>query len=146
MAFAMSVNNLIDAMKRPGCPVCRINRQASERALVSFLWENVNEPDVRQGILAAYGFCPAHTRVMVAREMFTSSIPLGTNIIYEHLGRVVAKELRLLRPADLSSSPASLLPSLIGILRRFIDRLRPGFHERSCPIASSRDLPGLHRW
>ena len=33
MAFALAVNNLIEAMKKPGCPVCRIFRQASERAL-----------------------------------------------------------------------------------------------------------------
>lgn len=56
MAFALAVNNLIEAMKKPGCPVCRIFRQASERALKSFLWENVNEPDVRQGILILTAF------------------------------------------------------------------------------------------
>lgn len=134
MAFAMAVNNLVEAMKKPGCPVCRINRQASERALVSFLWENVNEPDVRQGILDSYGFCPAHTRVMVAREMFTSSIPLGTNIIYEHLGRVVAKELRLLYPTGLTSSPTCPFPSLVDPFRRFIDRLRIGFMSDRAPL------------
>jgi len=100
MAFALAVNNLMDAMQKPGCPACRIFRQASARALESFLWENVNEPDVRQGILDSYGFCPTHTRVMVAREVMTSSVPLGTNIIYEHLGRVVAGELKQHRPGN----------------------------------------------
>lgn len=100
MAFAIAVNNLIEALKKTGCPICRIERLAAERALESFLWENVNEPDVRQGILDSYGFCPPHSRVMVAREMMTSSIPLGTNIIYEHLGRVVAEELSGLRPGQ----------------------------------------------
>ena len=119
MAFALAVNNLIEAMKKPGCPVCRIFRQASERALESFLWENVNEPDVRQGILDSYGFCPAHTRVMVAREMFTSSLPLGTNIIYEHLGRVVAGELKALRPG----SAAGMTNALGGVLKKALARL-----------------------
>jgi hypothetical protein len=100
MAFALAINNLLEALKKPGCPVCRLFRQGSERALESFLWENVNEPDVRQGILNSYGFCPPHTRVMVAREVFTSSVPLGTNIIYEHLGRVVAGELKALKPGS----------------------------------------------
>ncbi len=56
MAFALAVNNLLEAMKKPGCPICRVSRQAAERALESFLWENVNEPDVRQGILDSLGF------------------------------------------------------------------------------------------
>src|SRR5512141_3235778 len=104
MAFALSVNHLLEAMKKPGCPACRTSRQASERALVSFLWENVNEPDVRQGILDSYGFCPTHTRVMVSREVLSSSVPLGTNIIYEHLGRVIANELKGLRPTGIAAA------------------------------------------
>lgn len=100
MAFALAVTNLIDAMKKPGCPVCRLSDKAAERALESFLWENVNEPDVRQGIIDSYGFCPAHTRLMVAQELSTSSAVLGTNIIYEHLGRIVAGELRSLRLSE----------------------------------------------
>ena len=108
MAFAIAINNLIEVFGKPGCPVCRIFRQASERALESFLWENVNEPDIRQGILDSYGFCPSHTRVMVAREIFTSSVPLGTNIVYEHLGRVVARELKSLKPNSLSGSANQL--------------------------------------
>jgi hypothetical protein len=104
MAFAMSVNNLLEAMGKPGCPICRATNQGAARALEAFLWENVNEPDVRQGILDSYGFCPPHTRVMVAQEMSTSSLPLGTNIIYEHLGRVVAGELKGLRPGTAAGS------------------------------------------
>src|SRR5512133_3525374 len=117
MAFALAVNNLLEALKKPGCPTCRIFRQASERALESFLWENVNEPDVRQGILNSYGFCPTHTRVMVAREMFTSSLPVGTNIIYEHLGRVVANELKALRPGSAAGAINGLRGGVRGALQ-----------------------------
>jgi hypothetical protein len=116
MAFALAVNNLIEAMQKPGCPACRIFRQASARALESFLWENVNEPDVRQGILDSYGFCPTHTRVMVAREVMTSSIPLGTNIIYEHLGRVVAGELKHQRPGNAGVSAGAAARDLLNRL------------------------------
>lgn len=125
MAFVMAVNNLIEAMKKPGCPICRINRQASVRALESFLWENVNEPDVRQGILDSYGFCPTHVRVMVAREISSSSVPLGTNIIYEHLGRVVASQLRALMAPRLNLSPANYSFSIVKCIRSFISRFFP---------------------
>jgi hypothetical protein len=136
MAFAMAVNNLIEAMKKPGCPACRIFRQASERALESFLWENVNEPDVRQGILDAYGFCAAHTRVMVAREVLSSSIPLGTNIIYEHLGRVVARELHSLRPSGLGAArrPLRALLHRLGLAKSASGPLHP---RGPCPACAS---------
>lgn len=104
MAFALAVNHLIDAMKAPGCPICGLFREAAGRAVDSFLWENVNDPQVRQGIIDSYGFCRPHTRLMVAREIFTSSVPLGTNIIYEQLGRLVASELDSLRPVGSGES------------------------------------------
>jgi hypothetical protein len=148
MAFAMAINNLVDAMKKPGCPACRIFRQASERALESFLWENVNEPDVREGILDSYGFCPTHTRVMVAREVMTSSVPLGTNIIYEHLGRVVANELKTLKPGN----PLGAVSNLSGGGRRLLQRVglaRGGstgpLHPRGlCPACQAGDNAALN--
>ncbi len=135
-------------MDKPGCAICRIRRQASERALDSFLWENVNEPDVRQGILDSYGFCPAHTRVMVAREVSSSSVPLGTNIIYEHLGRVVARELRSLKPGSLFGR----VRNLGGGLRNLIERLdanksansRPLHPRGTCPACQAGDRAALN--
>jgi len=150
MAFALAVNNLVDAMKKPGCPVCRIFRQASERALESFLWENVNEPDVRQGILDSYGFCPAHTRVMVAREMSTSSLPLGTNIIYEHLGRVVAGELKALRPGSAAGTVSKIRGEARGLLVKAGLTKKGGgpLHSRgecpACAAGNNGALNALH--
>lgn len=135
MAFALAVNNLIEAMKKPGCPICRVGRQGAQRALESFLWENVNEPDVRQGILDSYGFCPPHTRVMVAQELSTSSLPLGTNIIYEHLGRVVAGELKSLRPG----SGAAMTNQIGGGLRSFLQKL--GLSKGAGPLHPRGDCP-----
>jgi hypothetical protein len=118
MAFAMAVNHLVDSMKKPGCPICRLYREASERAVDSFLWENVNDPQVRQGIIDSYGFCQTHTRLMVAREISSSSVALGTNIIYEHLGRLVAAEINGLRPGSLSASAVEWKARLGGWLKR----------------------------
>lgn len=147
MAFALAVNNLLEALKKPGCPTCRIFRQASERALESFLWENVNEPDVRQGILDSYGFCPAHTRVMVAREVLTSSLPLGTNIIYEHLGRVVAGELKSLRLGSPGGGINAMLASLlrrVGFKRVQAGPLPPRGVCPACLAGTNAALNSLH--
>jgi hypothetical protein len=146
MAFAMAVNNLIEALKKPGCPACRIFRQSSERALESFLWENVNEPDVRQGILDAYGFCAAHTRVMVAREVLTSSLPLGTNIIYEHLGRVVARELKGLRPGGvkLPANPFRAILRRLGVKTAAGGALHPRGACPACAVGENAARNSLH--
>jgi hypothetical protein len=147
MAFALAVNNLVEAMGKKGCPVCRIFRQASERALESFLWENVNEPDVRQGILAANGFCPIHTRVMVARELYTSSLPLGTNIIYEHLGRVIAGELRSLRPGSAANTIGGLRRGMQQFFARFGLASKNGgpLHPRGeCPACTAGNNGGFN--
>ena len=135
MAFALSVTNLLEAMQKNGCPICRLFHQASERAVESFLWENVNEPDVRQGILDSYGFCTPHTRVMVAREVYTSSIPLGANIIYEHLGRVTASELRRIRPESAGQTAARWT----GKLRVWLKRL--GLSRSAAPLQSRGPCP-----
>ena len=146
MAFAMAVNNLVDALKKTGCPICRIGRLGGKRALESFLWENVNEPDVRKGILDSYGFCTPHTRMMVAQEVTTSSLPLGTNIIYEHLGRVVAGELKGLRPG---SAAGAINQAGDGLRKLFggsktAGPLRPRGECPACASAENAAANSLH--
>jgi hypothetical protein len=93
MAFVLSVAKLVDAMKLQGCPVCRRAWQTSNETMEIFLWENVNDPQIRNEIVSAYGFCNYHTRLLAAAELSNTGIPLGVNIIYEQLGRVVGREL-----------------------------------------------------
>jgi len=122
MAFALTVAKLEEAMRQPGCPVCRISRAAAERGIDAFLWENVNDIPTRQPIIDAYGFCGEHTRLLVAIEMSNSGPVLGVNIIYEHLGRLVSGELKR----------ASLTQKMAGWLRRAASRglLTP---KKRCP-------------
>jgi hypothetical protein len=149
MAFALAINHLIDAMEKPGCPICRLFREASERAVESFLWENVNDPQVRQGIIASYGFCGPHTRLMVARELFTSSVPVGANIIYEHLGRLVAGELSGLRPS--SRQGGSSISGLGARLRAWLKKAGLGKFNAArlqprgeCPVCEAGNTAALN--
>jgi hypothetical protein len=109
MAFVLSVGKLVEAMKLPGCPVCRRAWQTSNDTMEIFLWENVNDPDIRGEIINAYGFCNYHTRLLASRELSNSGVALGVNIIYEQLGRVVRKELESLTPGGKKSSSLSQL-------------------------------------
>lgn len=96
MAFVLTTFRIEEALKQPGCPICRLGVDAASRTVDAFLWENVNDPVVRKPINDAYGFCPEHTRLLVAVEMASSGPVLGVNIIYEQLGRLVGQELRQL--------------------------------------------------
>jgi len=118
MAFALTLVHLEEALRKPGCPICRLGDEASRRSADSFLWENVNDPDSRKPLQEAYGFCPEHTRLMVATEMESSGTLPGINLIYESLARQVARELRqggILQPR--SNSLGSLIERL-GLRRR----------------------------
>jgi hypothetical protein len=97
MAFALSIVRLEEALKNPGCPVCRLEHEAAIQSIDSFLWENTNDPVVRKPINDAYGFCPQHTRLLVAKEMMTSGPVLGVNIIYALLAKNVSQDLQEIR-------------------------------------------------
>jgi hypothetical protein len=51
---------LIEALDRPGCPVCRLVAEAVDAYLGAVCYEQVNDLDVREQLRAAGGFCRAH--------------------------------------------------------------------------------------
>jgi hypothetical protein len=55
-----SFYDLRDALPQPGCAVCRLKTSSVDQFLDSLLWESVNDPDKRQEIRQAQGFCHAH--------------------------------------------------------------------------------------
>jgi hypothetical protein len=110
MAFALTISKLEDALRQPGCPVCRLGKDAAARAIDAFLWEHVTDPVSRQPIIDAYGFCQEHTRMLVAIEMASSGPVLGVNIIYEQLVRQVSRDLGAARVQG--DAPGRLLHSL----------------------------------
>lgn len=141
MPFAIWIANLKEAMRRSGCPVCRMGHQAAASGIESFLWENVNEQDVRQPIIDALGFCPRHTRLLVAAEMRNTGPVLGVNIIYEHLGRLVSNDLRRLA---LPEQPAG---GIEGLLKRLAQSpaqvLPPRGSCPACALVAQSDLAAL---
>lgn len=56
---------LRDAFARPGCPLCRLEMRVAERYLDFLLWERVNDPDLRQNLRQARGFCRTHAWMLV---------------------------------------------------------------------------------
>jgi hypothetical protein len=120
MAFALLIVQLEEAMKKPGCPVCRMQYDAAVHSIDAFLWENVNDPVIRKPINDAYGFCLQHTQMLVAKEMMTSGPVLGVNIIYALLAKKVARELKQIQPVTRRRNAA--LDSLKRLAGRFTSK------------------------
>lgn len=77
---------LYEALGEEGCPVCRCLRRDTFRFLDGLMWEQVNDPDTRETLRAAWGFCNWHAWML--REIHHAT--LGIAIIYHDLvGRAI---------------------------------------------------------
>jgi hypothetical protein len=111
--------------------------------VANFLWENVNEPNIRKEILASYGFCPTHTRLLVAKEFMESATVLGVNILYEHLARVTAIQLSSIRVKE---STTSGIRSILGIRPENNHSDKPKIlpPKGKCPVCVTSNQTGVN--
>ncbi len=71
--------DLRDACHLPGCPLCRMEQAAVQHALDGWMYEDVNDPGLREHLRSSLGFCHEHAW-QVANEMLGNA--LGLAIIY----------------------------------------------------------------
>ncbi len=57
----------MDALERPGCAVCRLAARRADRMLGSYIYEHVNDVELRARIRAARGFCETHAGHLLAK-------------------------------------------------------------------------------
>lgn len=71
------------------CPICTFEGEARYNWIWSFLWEHVNDPDIREEFIGVGGLCPADLwrSVEVARNVIKNS--LGVAMVFQHLVKVV---------------------------------------------------------
>ena len=144
MPFALTISHLQDMMEQPGCPICRLSHQAADHSVGSFLWENVNDPEIRKDIFASYGFCPAHTRLLVAKELMESATVLGVNIIYEHLGRFIAEKLETFTNKENLAGGLNNLLQNIGINAGSSTGSQLLSPKGTCPICIASDQAAVN--
>jgi hypothetical protein len=113
--------DLQDAFAEPGCPVCRLTLTAVSRYIATVDYELANDPEYRERILPAWGFCSTH-----AHQWLREGHILGVALVYGH----VLHDVRPIIEAAGSRAPWRSLRS------RRDDRLRPA--ER-CRICTHRD-------
>ncbi len=87
----------VEACAQPGCPVCRCLREDGFSHLGALMYEQVNNPQMRETLRASWGFCNWHAWML--KEVPNSD--LGAAIIYEDLlGTVLTRLRRLLVKID----------------------------------------------
>lgn len=80
-----ALQDLRQALQAPGCPVCRLVEQDVARYLDYFLWENVNDPELRRGLYEALGFCRDHLRILAAHPGASLGLALIAQDIWEEV-------------------------------------------------------------
>lgn len=78
----------MDALGRPGCAICRLSTRRADRFLGSYIYEHVNDVDLRANIRAARGFCEVH-----AGHFLEKLDALAVAITYRDILNTLVKEL-----------------------------------------------------
>jgi hypothetical protein len=121
---------VVEALREPGCALCRLGATAANRFLDSLLYEYVNDTGMRRQLVHAHGFCPTHSSALVARHD-----ALGTSILYKAILNHLQAELETVMPEP-RGGWGSRLREQLGGARGVADRLAA--HE-ACPACTQRD-------
>jgi hypothetical protein len=77
---------LLDACRRGGCPICTMALDTVARYLDIVIYENVNDPQTRDAVVAARGYCNDHSWQLRTR----SGAAFGTALMYRDVLQHVA--------------------------------------------------------
>jgi len=89
MGRTQTFYDLRDALREPGCAVCRLRAAASERFIEGLLYEKVNDPGLRATLRLSRGLCREH-----AWLLDRSGAALGTAIIAHDVLKHVLADMR----------------------------------------------------
>ena len=88
MSTEATYDDLIDALGRSGCAVCRLATRRADGFLSSYIYEHVNDIDLRTKIRASRGFCEPH-----ANQFLEKLDALAVAITYRDILNSLVREL-----------------------------------------------------
>lgn len=88
MSTEATFEDLLDALGRPRCAICRLSTRRADRFLGSYIYEHVNDVDLRATIREARGFCEVH-----AGHFLEKLDALAVAITYRDILNTLVKEL-----------------------------------------------------
>jgi hypothetical protein len=121
---------LLRAFRQEGCSLCRLKLCSESRYIQSFLWEFVNDGDVRVRLRRSLGYCHVHAWQLQETEQNMFGGGLGTGIVYEDLTRRALDGLRALS----RDGNAFILHRWCERVRTYLDRWFKPFLFRKRPI------------
>ena len=88
MSTEAAYEDLLDALARSGCAICRLATRRADRFLASYIYEHVNDVDLRAQIRSSRGFCEPHG------EQFLEKLDaLAVAITYRDILNSIVREL-----------------------------------------------------
>ena len=82
--------HLLEACKKPGCPICRLSNDGVQRYLKSMFPERVNDIEIRAQLRNNLGYCSAHAEILLSTRIADL---LGGSIIYDDILNIILKDL-----------------------------------------------------
>jgi hypothetical protein len=82
----VSAFELMDALAEPGCAVCRLSAASADKHVESLLWEGVNDPERREVLRRAQGFCHSHAWSLVRTGASLGSAIMMRDLLQNALG------------------------------------------------------------
>jgi hypothetical protein len=103
------ISDLKQALRHPGCPLCRVLRNADLHYLRVFLREGKDDGRMLLRLLASWGLCAGHAGALVHLEPVEHGDGLGMGTLYDWLLDQARRRLedlrRVLGPGDRAVSP-----------------------------------------
>ena len=90
--ISKSFTELLDAFKKDGCPICRLNFSNIDSYFSSILYECVNDPGVRKNLRNSFGYCREHS-IQFIQFVEGSYNRFGASIIIADVTSEIIKEL-----------------------------------------------------
>jgi hypothetical protein len=88
--------HVLDGLKRADqCPLCTLESESLRRYVDAFLYEGVNDPGIRAGLILSKGYCARHAELLLS---FRNG--LGTAILYRDQVRIFLRLLESLAGAS----------------------------------------------
>jgi hypothetical protein len=132
--------DLLDALQRPGCPICTIGELSARRYLDYALYARVTEAGFRTEVRASRGFCAEHAQVLTTFHGASLGIAM---LCYDVVADLLTALQSLDNGQDTRSRPRMRAPS--HVVRLAAQGVCPGcaFVQRVDTIYLSRLLATL---
>ena len=129
--------DLLQACRKPGCPICRVEQGAVERYIGNLFYESVNDIQLRERLRASLGFCREHARLAMDKKLGNA---LGFAIIYQDVINNTLKQLKSDAEPPRTRRWSTLIqrvPAQVGeMVQRVLYALTP---QKHCVACQQRD-------